>query len=121
MAQPRQYLLEFVSRNHVPFWAMEPHDELAEIRKIRDSGNEQKHQDVFTFARPGEEYVCYVLGDGPATVAVQLPDGVYTVRWYDPKSGRFLSPTSSATGGDRRRLSSPDFEQDIVLHIRASG
>ncbi|HJN12258.1 MAG: DUF6298 domain-containing protein [Pirellulaceae bacterium] len=116
-----QYLLEFVSRNHVPFWAMEPHDELAEIRKIRDSGNEQKHQDVFTFARPGEEYVCYVLGDGPATVAVQLPDGVYTARWYDPKSGRFLSPTSTANGGDRRRLSSPDFEQDIVLHIRASG
>jgi hypothetical protein len=115
-----QYLLEFVSRNQVPFWAMAPHDELAGIETIRKSGNEQ-HEDVFTFARPGEEYVCYVLGYGPATIAIQLPNGVFTVRWYDPKSGRFLGPKSAVTGGGRRRLSSPVFQQDIVLHIRAGG
>jgi len=99
---------------------MAPHDELAEIETIRKSGNERQHENVFTFALPGQEYVCYVLGNGSATVAVQLPDGEYTVRWYDPKSGRFLGPKPTITGG-YRRLSSPVFQQDIVLHIRAGG
>ncbi len=114
-----QHLVEFISRNNVAFWNMTPHDELATIESPDESRGGTKRVDVFTLACPGEEYVCYLLGDGPATVALELPDRVFTVHWYDPKSGRFRGPRSTITGDRRRRLTSPDFQQDVVLHVRA--
>jgi hypothetical protein len=90
---------------------MAPHDELASVV------GEGKAL-IFTLAQPGEEYICYVLGDGPATVSLSLTNGVFTARWYDPKDGRFLTPPQRLEGGDRRVLHSPAFRQDIVLYVR---
>ncbi len=117
--QGAQHLLEFVRRNDVPFWAMAPHDELAGIETAGKRGQERKPVDVLTLANPGREYVCYLLGNGPATVAVRLPDRVFTVHWYDPKTGQFLGPKATLAGPGRRLLASPAFREDVVLHIRA--
>jgi len=116
-----QYLLEFLSRNRIPFWTMAPHDELAEVDAMSKRGNAQRRGDVFTLARPGVAYVCYVLGDGPLSILLELPNGAFTTRWYDPKSGQFVGHDATVTGGDRRRFVSPVFQQDIVLLIRANG
>jgi len=120
-----QYLLDFLTENEVKFWTMAPHDELATVE-----GKRKPY--VFTLAAPGKEYICYVLGDGPATITLQLtggpagrrpPPGVtrtadFTARWYDPKSGRFLTPAHRVQVRDRNFFQSPNFKQDIVLYVR---
>jgi len=106
-----QHLLDFLAENEVEFWTMAPHDELATVE-----GRSRAH--IFTLARPGEEYISYVLGDGPVTIVLRLTKGHFTARWYDPKHGRFLSPAQRIQGEDRCLFRSPPFEQDIVLYVR---
>ncbi len=109
-----QYLLDFLADNQIKFWAMSAHDELAKI----ETGNSAH---VVTLAQPGGQYICYVLGKGPATVTLELTEGSFTARWYDPKSGRFVGPVQRAQGGGWCPLRSPAFEQDMVLFVsRAS-
>jgi hypothetical protein len=108
-----QYLLDFLTENEVRFWVMAPHDELATVEAKGESY-------VFTLAQPGQEYICYVLGNGPVTVTLRLTEGLFTVRWYDPKPGRFLTTPQRTRGEARQLFHSPDFEQDIVLYLRNS-
>ncbi len=105
-----QYLVDFLAANNVAFWTMEPRDGLARVVDAKEGS-------VFTLANAGEEYVCYVLGDGPMTIALRLAKGIFTWRWYDPKSGRFCSVARHVTGGERSLFRSPVFEHDIVLHV----
>ena len=51
-------------------------------------------------ALPGQIYAVYLpTALLPATLAA--PDGAYTLRWYDPRSGEFIGQpaTITATGG----------------------
>ena len=73
---------------------------------------------IFTLARLGEEYVCYVLGDGPVTIELQSIKGSFTACWYDPKSGRFLGSEHQVQGESRCLFQSPSFKQDIVLYVQ---
>ena len=106
-----QYLLDFLAENNVEFWTMTPHDELATIAG-------QSHAHIFTLARPGEEYICYLLSDGPVTVDLRLTRSRFIARWYDPKHGRFLTPTRQVQGREQCLFKSPTFKQDIVLYVR---
>ena len=108
-----QYLLDFLVENKVKFWTMTPNDELAKVM-----GESEVY--VFTLAQPGQQYICYVLGDGQVNLILQLIDGLFTFRWYDPKCGKFLTPEQQTRGGNRRLFKSPVFEQDIVLYLYAS-
>jgi len=105
-----QHLVDFLVESDVGFWTMAPHDELALVK-----GDGQSH--IFTFANPGEEYVCYVLGEGPVTIALRTTSDTFTNRWYDPKCGRFLTPEEHICGKDESLFCSPPFEQDIVLYV----
>ncbi len=109
-----QYLLDFLAGNKIPFWTMTPQDGLATVQ----AGGKSY---VFTLARPGEHYICYVLGNGPVTVELRLTPGPFTGRWYDPKRGRFLPPVEQVQGGERHLFHSPVFRQDVVLYVRKSG
>ncbi len=106
-----QYLLDFLADNKVKFWTMAPHDELATVE-----GKSKPY--VFTLARPGEEYICYVLGNGTVKITLQLTGGPFTARWYDPKRGRFLGPPHRVQSKGRHLFQSPTFKQDIVLYLR---
>ena len=106
-----QYLLDFLTDNGVRFWTMAPHDELATVK-------ENNKTYIFTLAAPGEEYIYYVLGNGPATITLKLPTGSFTAGWYDPKRGRFLGPAHRIEGSGQYLFQSPAFEQDIVLYVR---
>jgi len=105
-----QYLLDFLTKTKVSFWSMTPHDELAEIKG-------QIKSYVFTLAWPAKQYICYILGHGPVTISLQLTEGHFSARWYDPKCGRFLSKIQQVRGSDRQVFQSPNFEQDIVLYV----
>jgi hypothetical protein len=106
-----QYLLSFLTEKKVKFWSMLPHDELAVVK-----GKSELY--IFTLAQAGEEYVCYVLGDGPVTIELQPMEGSFTACWYDPKSGQFLGAVHLIQGEGRCIFQSPSFKQDIVLHVK---
>lgn len=107
------HLQEFIRENDVRFWSMAPRDKLATI----EGGGKTK---VFTLARPGAEYVCYLLGDGPVTVRLDLTMGTFEAGWFDPREGKFLASRKPVRGGKGQRFVSPRFRQDIVLHVRAA-
>jgi len=106
-----KYLQDFLADNEVEFWTMTPHDELATVEG-------EKKPYVFTLARPDEEYICYVLGDGQVTVSIRLRNGPFIARWYEPKQGRFVTEMEKVQGDGRCVFKSPVFEQDIVLYVR---
>jgi len=108
-----QYLLKFLTENKIEFWAMSPHDELAVVKG-------KNKPCIFTLARPDEEYVCYVLGDGPVTIELRHLQGSFMARWYDPKCGRFLDSARRIKGEGRYLFQSPSFKQDIVLYVHRS-
>ena len=89
---------------------MQPQDELASVKT--------KDRYVFTLARPNTEYICYVLGKGPVAVLLKLPRGSFEVRWYDPKSGHFVTSIEQIKSQGLTTLQSPAFELDIVLYVR---
>jgi hypothetical protein len=106
-----QYLLDFLVNNNVKFWNMAPHDELATVTR----GGKTY---IFTLASPGEEYICYVLGNGPVTITLKLPTGSFTSKWFNPKQGRLLDSPHRLQSKGRYILQSPAFKQDIVLYLR---
>jgi hypothetical protein len=106
-----RYLLDFLANNNIRFWTMAPHDELATV-----TGDGKTF--IFTLAAPGEEYICYVLGNGPVAITLKLPASSFTARWYDPKTGQFLGPASQIESNGQYIFQSPAFKQDIVLYLR---
>ncbi|MCZ6795135.1 MAG: DUF6298 domain-containing protein [Planctomycetota bacterium] len=112
--QGARHLRRFLDSTGVEFWSMAPRDELASVEGKGDPL-------VFTLARPGEEYVSYVLGEGEVDVRLDLDRKAFVFRWYDPKSGRFVGASGRSAGGKGSRFSSPTFRQDVVLHVRAGG
>ena len=79
-----RYALEFF-RKHLPFWEMEPNNALA-------AGVEAR-----VLAKPGAVYAVYLPKGGSATL--NLAEGDYAVRWYNPRAGGALL--------DRQRLFGP--------------
>ncbi len=98
--------------DRVPFWRMEPADEcVASLTKTTHA---------MTLAERGRCYVIYLLGEPIKQIRVALPRGVYTRRWYDPKTGELTElPAVQSAAGDRT-LPVPAFEQDAVLWLEAS-
>ena len=107
-----EYLLDFLEDNNVEFWRMEPHDELTKV-----GGNARCR--AFTIARPGVEYICYILGNGCEKLEMKLVKGNYKLRWYDPKTGKFLTSTENIRVKDRFNFVCPRYEQDVVLYVFA--
>jgi len=109
-----KHLLEFIEREQVPFWEMEPNDASSSVK-----ADGEAH--IFTFAREGMAYLSYILGEGPVTVAVALGPGRFAARWFDPKDGGSIGPAVEIAGTGRREFRTPAFSQDIVLYVRRRG
>lgn len=97
-----RHLADFVAS--VPYWLMEPHDELLE--------------GAHCLAQPGRQYVIY-LGSG-GNVSLDLggrSPSDFAMHWLDPRSGEW----SEATVGEkdsRVHFTAPS-QDDWVLYIRA--
>ncbi len=89
--------LEFF-QSHLPFTTMTPHDELLQYP---DKG--------YCFANPGEIYAVYLPLYSNCQLDLQHQDGLYLVRWYNPREGGELVTGSVSTiqGNGIRDLGSP--------------
>ena len=78
---------EFMQEN-LPFWEMEPNDDALAGGRSGDQ----------VFEKPGVVYALY-LENGAAGRTLKVDEGVYTVRWFDPRDGRFVGSSIDLTGG----------------------
>ncbi len=94
-----RYALEFF-RRHLPFWEMEPDNSLA------------AGADARVLAKPGSVYAVHLPKGGGATL--NLPDGAFQVRWYNPRAGGALQNGSvrSVRGRGAVSLGAPPSEPE---------
>ncbi|MEM0992412.1 MAG: DUF5060 domain-containing protein, partial [Bacteroidota bacterium] len=72
-----RHALAFFSDHNIPYWEMEPADDLTK-------------NDDFVLAKTGSEYVIFQkMGEKQATVLPKL-SGTFAVRWFHPKTGKFV-------------------------------
>jgi hypothetical protein len=102
-------LRRFVEEGNVPFWTMEPRDELVSGGRARP----------FVFARAGVAYVVYLTTGGGFTLNLSADAGAFTTRWFNPREGKF-GESFEVTGGGRRDFTAPD-GNDWALLVRADG
>jgi hypothetical protein len=66
-------------------------------------------------ANPGREYVVYAQSGTTVTLELPAATGDVTVRFYNPRTGRF-QPAFTATGNGPRSFTKPD-AADWVMHV----
>lgn len=94
-------LVDFWTRNEIAYWQMEPRNDL-----VADGAN------VYVLGS-GQGFVVYAAAGGEFTLS--LPDGMYSVRRFDPRSGEF-GPVFEIKGGAAATLELPD-ARDWALHL----
>lgn len=102
------YARKFLEEN-MPFWEMEPMDEL-----LTGAATYQGKNNLVTgqvFAKPGELYAVYVpVGDSTGTLDLSAAPGKYTQRWYNPRTGKFVPGSKMIEGGKPVILGPPPAE-----------
>jgi len=104
-----KFLRRFVEQGNVPFWTMEPHDELASR-----AGREGVRP--FVFAQLNAVYVVYIVQARTVTLDLSRTQGTFTGRWFNPREGEF-SPEFKVEGGREREFQATD-GKDWVLHLK---
>lgn len=89
---------------HLPFWDMEPHDNLVQGENGSFGGAE-------CYAIPGEVYAIYFPnGSSTGRLALQGFNQAFELRWYDPRTGEFVgNVTDLGTGGGLKTLPPPPY------------
>ena len=105
-----RYALQFFN-THIPFWEMEPNDNLT------------SDDSSYCLAKEGEVYVVYAEKDAEKTrLNLRNSDNQFIVKWFDPRNGGELQNGSltSLKGGVLIELGMPpsDFEKDWVILIK---
>ncbi|MFT5895462.1 MAG: hypothetical protein ACI8VW_002337 [bacterium] len=100
-------------QTELPFWRMEPNDSLL----VADSDS---YGGVEVFAAAGEIYAVYLpVTNGLERLKLQGADGVYQMRWFDPRLGHMSNGRTNITGNSNVQLGMPPSQlwQDWVALI----
>ena len=65
----------------------------------------------------GRAYAVYINGGGKANLLVALPKGTYCAEWLNTKTGKVDKTETFRHDGGNRKLSSPNYIDDIALQI----
>jgi len=110
--------------DHLPFWEMNPADELVEGEgtvQIDLGANKSMEARAEVFAKPGHVYVVYLpTGQPSGTIHLESFNGVYSLRWYNPRTGAFEGSAVSVQGGQASLIGAPPRQptQDWVALIK---
>ena len=88
---------KFLEEN-LPFWEMEPMDELLTGAATFQGTNNLAHAQVF--AKPGEVYALYLPNsESTGTLDLSTAPGKFSLRWYNPRTGEFAAAAKNVEGG----------------------
>jgi hypothetical protein len=59
------------------------------------------------------------VAGGAVAIGLDLPAGRYRAGWIDPKTGEVLEGEDLEHAGGRKSLTSPAFDEDLALAVRA--
>ncbi len=108
----------FLEEN-LPFWEMEPADDLLEGESVYQGKTSANDGQVF--AKPGTCYALY-FPTAEETGTLDLTDvpGRFVRQWYNPRTGQFAGAREIVTGGFRIRIGPPpaDREKDWTLLLK---
>jgi hypothetical protein len=111
------YARKFLDEN-LPFWDMEPMDDLVTgATEYQGKNNLVKAQ---VFAKTGEVYAIYVpVGDNTGTLDLSQAQGRFIQRWYNPRTGEFDPAAKAIEGGKPVVLGSPpkDVSEDWAILV----
>ena len=101
-----RYALEFFQKN-LPFAEMAP-------------DNDSATRAALVLAKPSEVYAVYLPNGG--TTQLTLPDGTYSVSWYNPRTGGNLESGGTVSGPGARPIGPPPSEprEDWAVLLRRS-
>jgi hypothetical protein len=74
---------------------------------------------VFLLAEKGKQYAFYQMGGKKIHFEVELPKGLYTLKWLNPLTGKKEKKKRLRHSGGKINLESPAFSQDIALKLIA--
>jgi hypothetical protein len=101
------YARKFIEEN-LPFWQMEPADELVVdegVVQIDAGDNETLEASAEVLAKPGVVYAVYLpTADPSGTINLDRIEGVYSLRWYNPRTGEFEGNDVSIQGGRQHKI-----------------
>jgi len=103
-----KFMLDFFKNNKIPFWEMSNENSLISAA------------DGYCLRKPGEVYVVYLKTSSSTNIT--LPEGKFTIRWYNPRVGGRLQSTdiTSLTGPGDVWIGNPpeDPKKDWVVLIK---
>ena len=114
------YARRFMQR-HLPFWEMEPADELLTGESVY-TGKTSTH-DGQVFAKEGHCYAIY-LPTASKTGVLDLShvEGEFVTRWYNPRTGKFVGRRKSLMGGSKVEIGpapkTPDEDWVVLISKR---
>jgi hypothetical protein len=117
------YARKFMEEN-LPFWEMHPADELVvDEGKVQiDLGdNKTLEARAEVFAKPGQVYAVYLpTGNPSGAIDLEQSNCVYTLRWYNPRTGAFEGDNVSIQGGKQQEIGEPPRQptRDWVVLLR---
>ena len=117
------YARKFIEEN-LPFWEMHPADELVVGEgtiQIDIGDNKTLEANAEVFAKPGIAYAVYLpTGHPSGTITLDRINGVYSLRWYNPRTGEFEGDDTSIQGGTQSKIGLPPRQQtqDWVVFIK---
>ncbi len=115
------------SRDH--FWDLQRYaheffTKYLPFERMRNANELTATPNDFVFALPGETYAVYLPEGGSTEIDLSAAEGVFEVKWYDPRHGGALQSGSVSVirGGGKRPLGNPPHEpaQDWAVLIRRS-
>ena len=99
------YARSFMERN-LPFWEMEPADDLLSGEAIY-SGKTCSH-DGQVFAKEDECYAIYLpIAKQTGVLDLSRAQGSFIKRWYNPRTGEFEGEREELLGGQKVEIGSP--------------
>lgn len=103
-----RYALEFFTQNDIPFQSMVNGNDLL------SAAND------YCFYLSGQVYVVYLAEGGSTELDLRTAQGEYTVRWFNPRNGTFLTAQQSLLGAQKVKLGPPPEEsnKDWIALIR---
>ena len=103
-----RFALDFFRNEKIPFAEMQSANALI--------GNAKDNNDKYCLAKPGELYLVYLPSGGSTDIDLTAAKGVFTVEWFNPRTGGPLQNSGTTiAGGAKSTISSPGNEDWLAV------